>query len=494
VRLPEYDTLDATALAALAARAQVTPLELLEAALERADARNPRLNAIVARYDDDARRRASAPPARGAFRGVPFLFKDLVACWAGHPMTGSSRLQEGWTPETDSELVRRALGAGLVPFGQTNTPEFGIFAVTEPRLRGPARNPWSLAHTTGGSSGGSAAAVAARIVPAAHGSDAGGSIRIPASACGVFGLKPTRARTSLGPAAGEIWSGLGVEGVLTRSVRDAAAMLDVLSGPAPGDPYSAPSPARPFAAEVGAPPGRLRVAFTTRPFFSTSVHPDCVAAVHDAAKLLTTLGHDVEEAHPAFDRDALVRAYLVAVAAGIALEVRLAAERTGRRPSRETLEDETLALAAAGRALPMAELAGAQHAMHLAGRALAAFHERYDVLLTPTLARPPGRIGDTALGALDRAALRVATASRSRRALELLIRRIGEEAFEGTGYTMLFNQTGQPAMSVPLSWNREGLPIGVQLAAPFGDEATLFRLAAQLEAARPWAARMPPCS
>lgn len=491
MRLPEYDHLDAVALAELVARREITPLELLEAALERADARNPRLNAIVARYDDEARARASEPLPPGPLSGVPLLVKDLLAAWKGHPLTGSSRLLDGWIAPEDAEVTRRLRRAGLVLFGQTNTSEFGILGTTEPELRGPTRNPWDIGLSAGGSSGGSAAAVAARIVPAAHGSDAGGSLRIPASACGVFALKPTRGRITHAPYYGEVFSGLATDGVITRTVRDSAALLDAIAGPAPGDPYAAPPAARPFSAEVRMPPGRLRVAVTHAPLFGRTTATECREALYDAARLLARLGHDVVEARPEFPREALVRAYVVALAATTAADVTLAARATGRRPGPGLLELETWTLAAGGRALSAEDLVLAEQEMHRSARTVGAFFEEYDVLVTPTTAHPALPIGALALRPLERVALRVVARLRWRALLEHFFAQIGSRSFEATGNTMLFNQTGQPAMTVPLHRTTEGLPIGVQVVAGFGEEATLFRLAAQLEHARPWAERAP---
>jgi amidase len=492
VRFPEYDRLDALAMGERVARREVSPLELLEAALERADARDPRLNGIVRRFDDEARARAGGALSPGPLSGVPFLLKDHLAAWKGHPLTSSSRLLEGFVPDHDAEVVRRLHAAGLVTFGQTSTPELGIMGTTEPALRGPTRNPWDRTRSSGGSSGGAAAAVAARIVPIAHGSDGGGSIRIPASACGVFGLKPTRGRVSHAPALGDSWSGLDTHGFVTRTVRDSAALLDLVSGAVPGDPYAAPAPARPFLAEVGAPPGRLRIAFTSQSLFGRSTDPACAAAVEDAARLLDALGHEVVEAQPAFSRDALVRAYLVVVAAGVASELEDAARLTGRRPGPESLEAETWALVSAGHVLSAADLALAEIEMHRAGRSVAEFFGRHDLLLTSTTAKPALPLGAVASGPLERAAMRLVARLRSRALVERLLAEISGRSFDATGNTMLFNQTGQPAMSVPLHWTDAGLPVGVQLAARFGDEATLFRVAAQLEAARPWAHRTPP--
>jgi amidase len=492
LRIPEYDDLDALALGELVARRQLSAPELLEAALERADERNPRLNAIVARYDDEARARARGPLPDGPLSGVPFLFKDLLALWKGHPATASCRLFEGFVAPEDAEVVRRLLGAGLVPFGQTNTPELGIMGTTEPAWRGPTRNPWDLGRSSGGSSGGSAAAVASRIVPAAHGNDGGGSIRIPASACGLFGMKATRGRVSFAPYFGEVFSGYVSEGVLTRSVRDSAAFLDVLAGPVPGDPYPAPPQARPYSAEVATPPGRLRIAVTHDPFFNRTTAPESRDAVLDAARLLSGLGHDVVEARPAFDRDALVHAYLVCIATQTAVDAALAERATGRRAGWGLLEPETLGLAVGGAVLSARDLVLAQQEIQRAARSVAAFFAEHDVLVTPATARPALPIGASAITAFQRLGLRLVSALRSRPLLERYFHEIGGEGFEATGYTMLFNQTGQPAMSVPLHWTPEGLPLGVQVVGAFGDEATLFRLAGQLEQARPWAARRPP--
>jgi amidase len=492
VRFPEYDRLDALALGALVARREVSSAELLEAAIERAGARDPAINAIVARYDDEARARARSPLPEGPLSGVPFLLKDHLAAWKGHPLTHSSRFLEGAVQAEDAEVVRRLVRAGLVFFGQTNTPELAILGTTEPELRGPTRNPWDPARSSGGSSGGAAAAVAARIVPAAQASDGGGSIRIPASACGVFGMKTTRGRVSFGPAQGEGWSGFDTIGFLTRSVRDGAALLDAVAGPAPGDPHVAPPPARPFLAEVGADPGRLRVAFTKESLFARATDPECAAAVEGAARLAAELGHDVAEARPTFPRDALVRAYLVVVAAGVAAELEDAARATGRRPGPENLEPETWALASGGHTLSARDLVLAELEIHRAARTVAAFFEEHDVLLTPTTAVPALPLGAMKSTRLERAAVRLVARARSRTLFERLVSEMGARSFDATGNTMLFNQTGQPAMSVPLHWTAGGIPVGVQAAARFGEEATLFRLAGQLERARPWADRAPP--
>jgi amidase len=489
-----YDEFDATALAELVRKKEVHPTELVEEALARIDALNPKLNAVVHRMHDQARKAAAGPLPEGPFTGVPFLVKDCDGYLAGEPYTCSSKALVGFIPDHDAEILARQRRSGVVIVGKTNTPELAILGITEPELRGPTRNPWNLEHTPGGSSGGSAACVAARMVPMAHGGDGGGSIRIPASACALFGFKPTRARNPLGPDKGEGWGGLVQQHVLTRSVRDSAAMLDATHGVDPGAPYAAPPPARPFLEEVGAPPGRLRIAFSTGSQLGRDVHPDCVAAVQDAAKLCQELGHSVVEDAPRIDREALVRAYLVIVASSIAAEVEEIAHLARKPLSSSDFEPSTWALAQIGQLLSAADLLRAREATHLAGRQVAAFFERYDVFLDATLAYPPVRVGELALKPSERAGLALLRTLPLKATYLKLLDVLAANNLERTPNTQLANMTGQPAMSVPLSWNAASLPIGVQFAARFGDEATLFRLAAQLEQARPWAHRRPPVS
>ena len=490
--LREYPSTDALGLADLVRKRQVTPLELVDSAIARIEASNPRLNAVVHKVYDRARRQAAAALPPGPFSGVPFLLKDLLALDAGVPATGSCRFLSAWVPPHDSELVRRFKAAGLVILGKTNTPEMGILPTTEPDLRGPTRNPWDLARTTGGSSGGSAAAVAARMAPMAHGNDGGGSIRIPASCCGIFGMKPTRARNPMGPYLGEAWHGMVVEHALTVSVRDSAALLDATAGPDPGAPYMAPPRERPYLEEVGREPGRLRIGFTTRSLFGETVHPDCVAAVADAARLCEKLGHSVEDAEPPLDRATLRKAFVVLLAAEIAAEIAQAGALLGRRPTAGGFEPGTWFLGQVGRKLTAAELALAVRQLQQAGRRLASWFEEHDALLTPTVATPPPRLGELGPKRSDLLALAVFRALPFGPALRKALDRLAEDAFEFAAFTEIANITGQPAMSVPLHWNAEGLPIGVQFVGRFGDEATLFRLAGQLERERPWASRSPP--
>lgn len=464
---------DATALADLVRRKEVTPLELVDATIEGIERINPALNAVVTPMYDEARAAASGEIPDGPFRGVPYLLKDLLASYKGVRMTAGSRFLLDYVADHDSTLVARLKRAGLIVVGKTNTPEFGILPTTEPALFGPARNPWDTTKTTGGSSGGSAAAVAAGMAPMAHANDGGGSIRIPASCCGVFGLKPTRARNPLGPDFGDMFSGLIAEHAVTRSVRDSAALLDATSGPDIGDPYMAPQPARPFVEEVGADPGRLRIAFATATATGVPLHADCIKAVQDAAALLSDLGHSIEEAAPQINGDLLIQSFMGLWAAGAAWTIDGIAHGLGRKPSAEDFEPLTWALYGMGSKRTASEYLLALQMLQLISRDVARFFEGFDVWLTPTLGEPP-----VALGSFD---------STPENPLQGMIR-----ATAFVPFTPICNITGQPAMSVPLYWNEEGLPVGTHFVARFGDEATLFRLAAQLEASRPWADRRPP--
>jgi amidase len=490
MRFPEYDDHDATGLAELVRSRQISADEAVEAAIERIEARNPALNAVVHTQFERARSEA-AQPRTGRFAGVPFLLKDLGAEDAGEPSTSSCQLGSAWRAERDCELVARYKRAGLIILGRANTPEFGIMGTTEPAFRGPTRNPFDPRHSSGGSSGGSAAAVAARMVPAAHASDGGGSIRIPASHCGLVGLKPTRGRNPQGPFGGERWAGLVEEHVVTRSVRDTAALLDATTGPDDGAPYQVREPARPFAAEVGQPPGVLRIAVATQALFADTLHPDCIAAVTDAASLARSLGHQVEEAVPPFDRTALIRAYLLVVAAGVSNEIAVAATRAGRPARPRDVEPTTWLLHVLAGTLTAADYAAAVDDIRRAGRQVAAFFARYDVLLTATTARPPATLGELAPSRAEQVQMGLLR----RLPLRRLVLRALDEAAHGplaaTPNTQLFNMTGQPAISLPLSWNAAGLPIGTQWVAPFGREDILLRLASQLETARPWSTRRP---
>jgi amidase len=487
----DYPDLDATAVAERVRRREVHPSEVVEAAIAAIDKVNPQLNAVVHRMYDKARAAARAPLPEGPFAGVPFVVKDLDGAVAGEPYTHSCRALAGYVPDHDSEIIARLRRAGLVFVAKTNTPELGILAVTEPELHGATRNPWDLERTPCGSSGGTAALVAARAIPMGHGGDGGGSIRIPASACGLFGLKPTRGRNPLGPDAGEGWGGYVQPHVLTRSVRDSAAALDATHGADPGAPYHAPPVERPFLEELRRPPGKLRIAFTTASLYGRALHADCVTAVQEAARLCAELGHEVVEDAPKFDRDEMVRAYFVQVAAGVAASIEEAARVTGQPAVSSGFEKPTWLLGQIGRRMSALDLQTARDACQRLGREAARFHERHDLFLTATLADLPARIGELAVAGWQKVALAVLRAFPAKLLLEKALADLGAENLERTPNTMFFNQTGQPAMNVPLSTNAAGLPVGVQFAARFGDEATLFRLAAQLEQARPWIGRKP---
>jgi amidase len=473
--------LDATAQADLVRRGEVAPIDLVDAAIARIEAVNPQLNAVIIPRFERARDEARAPdlPA-GPFRGVPFLLKDLICCSAGDPHHMGTRFLRdlAFVAPEDTFLAARFRAAGFVFVGKTNTPELGTLPTTEPAAYGPTRNPWDPTRSSGGSSGGSAAAVAARMVPAAHGNDGGGSIRIPASACGLVGLKPSRGRISFGPGLGDALGGLASEGVVTRSVRDTAAILDAVAGYAPGDPYTAPPPARPYRSEVGAPPGRLRIGILTRPPGEAfRAHPDCVAGAEAAGRLLESLGHAVEPSHPAALDDLEMGQHFSMMYAthGARLHDVLSA-LVGRRLGPDDVDPLNAALAQLGAAASASQYLATIDWLHGFTRRMEQWWtDGFDLLLTPTLPEPPPPLGTFTPSAEDPVIA-------------------GMRASQFAAFTMPFNITGRPAMSLPLAWNADGLPIGVQLVAAYGREDVLIRVAAQLEAAAPWAGRRPPIS
>ena len=468
----QFERSDGLGLAELIRTKEVTADEVLAETLERIDARNPALNAVVTRMDEHARAAIRAGLPDGPFKGVPYLLKDLGALYTGVVTSSGSRLFATNLADHDSEIVTRMKRAGLVIAGKSNTPEMGISPSTEPLLHGATRNPWSLDHSAGGSSGGAAAAVAAGMLPMAHATDGGGSIRIPASACGLFGLKPTRARNPMGPDAGEGWSGASIGHAVTWTVRDSAALLDATSGPDVGDPYWAPPPARPFLQEVGRDPGRLRIALTTTPWIEGPVDPECAEAARAAARLCEGLGHHIEEARPQIDEAAWLKSTLVIVTASLTFALETRAAALGRTLQPNDVERITWERVEMAKKFSATDYARAIHTVHRTGRVVARFLERYDVLITPTMAKPPHPLGVLSLSSPDSAGFMAARSA-------------------SVGFTSLFNSSGHPAMSVPLAMSRSGLPLGVQFVARFGDEATLFRLASQLEAAAPWKDRRP---
>jgi amidase len=471
--------LDALGQAEAVRRGEVSPAELVDASIARIEKLNPQLNAVITPLFEKARRQAERGPlGTGAFRGVPFLLKDLTAESEGDPHFAGVRAakKHGYVSTADTWLARRFRDAGFVFLGKTNTPEFGSQPTTEPLAFGPSRNPWDPSRGTGGSSGGSAAAVAAGMVAAAHANDGGGSIRIPASACGLVGLKPSRGRVSLGPTWGDQWAGCVAELAVTRSVRDTAAILDAVSGPEPGDPYVAPPPARPFLAEVGAAPGRLRIAFVTRPLIDgVEIHPECARAAEQAARRLAGLGHHVEEARVEPLRDETVAsAFTSVVAVWTQNDVADWSERLGRRLGPGDVEPGNLDFAEMGEQVSGLGYMRAVAALQRFSRRVALHwrDEGWDLLLTPTLAEPPPPLGDF-----------VPTEDDPRRPMR--------RSMAFVAFTCPFNVTGQPAISLPLAWSEAGLPIGVQLAAPYAREDLLLRVAAQLEEDVPWRDRWP---
>jgi amidase/6-aminohexanoate-cyclic-dimer hydrolase len=473
VAFTDYEKYDALGLAELIRRREVSAEEVLDAALARVDERNPAINAVIRPMADEARAQIRAGLPDGPLSGVPWLVKDLFVLVKGVPTTQGSRLFAEAVADHDSTITARWRKAGLVIFGKTNTPEFGGAMTTEPALFGPTRNPWNPAHSPGGSSGGSGAAVAARMVPVAHATDSGGSIRIPAANNGLFGLKPSRARNPQGPDIGEGLAGLSTGHAVTLTVRDSAAILDATHGPAPGDPYACPPPARPYSQEVGADPGRLRIGVTTVGPIGQKVDAEVADAVLDVAKLCESLGHHVEEAAPKGDFGPATAGLRVLIAGNLRgmIDARLRLDlKRAQRPG--DVEPVTAAWAEEGRRYTSAEYAGAVMAMHRLGRAYGAFFESYDILLSPTLAKPPLKLGELDMRGTDVGAY---------------VDQLVAEA----PFTIPFNQSGCPAMSMPLAWSKAGLPIGIHFGAAYGREDTLFRLAAQLEQARPWRDKRP---
>ena len=468
--------LDATAQAELVAKGEVTPAELVDAAIARIEKLNPMLNAVIIPLFEKARNAAAAPLPNGAFRGVPFLIKDAVAHTAGDPYHCGMRVLKdaGWMEPADTWLAQRFRAAGFVIVGKTNLPELASSVTTEPLAYGPSCNPWNVSRSTGGSSGGAGAAVASGMVPVAHGNDMGGSIRVPSSMCGLVGLKPSRARSTLGPDFGEYWAMTTHEHVLTRSVRDTAAVLDAIAGPGVGDPYTAPPPVRPFLDEVGVDPGRLRIGFRTmRGPEAGESHPDAVAAVAQVAGLLESLGHDVTLTHlPAFDAPGFGEAVPSLFSCFIAREVDRWSEKLGRDIALDELEPWNAMLAEVGRAVSgPAYMAAVEKVQDYARGLQQWWADGHDVLLTPMATEPTPELG--------RLGPQVDPAEKMHRMRGI------------TAFSMQFNVTGQPAISLPLATSTDGMPLGVQLVAAYGREDVLIRLAAQLEAARPWVDRRP---
>lgn len=493
----EYEARDATALAELVARGEVSAAELVEIAIARIEERETRLRGIMERDFERARAQARALPAKDApsdapFRGVPFLVKDNIHAVGGLPYHNGSRVWRGHVHERDSTLVARFRAAGLIVLGTTKVPELSLLPTSENHAFGTIDNPVAPGFTAGGSSSGSAAHVAARSVPMAHGTDGAGSIRIPASACGLYGLKPTRARTPNGPFVGEGWHGASVGHVLTRSVRDSARLLDAVHGSDLGDAYEIAPPARPFAEAIARPPRRLRIAVSVAAPNGARVDPVCREAALATAKACADLGHDVEEAAPPVPAG-LFEALVTVILAATAQEIAFAAETTGKPARRGDTDDTTWLIARLGHALSGAEVSIAIERLHRHARAIAPFFERFDMLITPTLARPPVRHGDLAPGRGEALMQKIALRAPLGPVLRLgsVVEDAARRIFSFIPFTPIWNVTGQPAASLPTHRTADGLPVGVQLVGRFGDEAGVLALSAALEAAGHWRAHEP---
>ncbi len=475
ISLSDYSSHDGLGLASLVARKEVTPKELLETAIAAVAKVNPKINAVLQTLPEMAAAEIAAQPPSGPFAGVPFVIKELVLHAKNVRFDSGCRLAQGALPTADTELMARFRRAGLVLMGTTQTPELGYNPTTETILHGPVRNPWNLGHSAGGSSGGSGAAVAAGIVPVAHANDGGGSIRIPASCDGLVGLKPTRDRTPTGPDYADPLCGLAIEFAVTRTVRDAAALLDAVAGPDVGAPAMIAPFARPLSQEVGVPAGKLRIAWTATPASGEKIDPECVKAVHETVRTLEGLGHTLIEGGPKYDWDAFLNSVHLIWAAFTALSVDSSARMLGRKPGPDNLEAVTLACYEDGKRITALELLYSLAHGNMLSRSVGAFFETVDALVTPTMARPAAPLGELNQNKAGMTAMEWT-----------------RQVFTYCPFTPLFNSTGQPAISLPLHATPAGLPVGVQIAGRFGDEATLIRLASQLEQAMPWAKRKAP--
>lgn len=472
--IAEYDKLDSLAMADLVRRGEVKAQELLEEAVRRTEARDPVLNAVTTRLYDHARGLIAKGLPDGPLRGVPYLLKDLGVYYAGFPTTNASRLFADFRSPVDSALADRYVKAGLVIFGKTNLSEFGISATSESEMLGVCRNPWSLEHTTGGSSGGATSAVAGGILPSAHAADGGGSIRIPAAHCGLFGLKPTRARIPLGPHIGESWAGMTIHHAVTRSVRDSAVLLDISHGGAPGDPYAAPPAPASYLDLVSREPRQLKVALSLKSFEGVALDPQVREGVERAAALCESLGHQVEwvELDTVISAEEYIQCRSQIIHGSMYTSLARRKQQLGQEWGPKDLQRVTWMFGEAGKDVTAKDYLGAIQTLQRVSRGVGEQFERWDVLLSPVCATPPHRLGEVDMEAAE-------------------LEPYKAKARQHTGYTSIWNVTGQPAMSVPLHWTREGLPVGVQFTGRFGDEATLFQLAGQLERAAPWFDRLP---
>ncbi len=489
----EFDQYDALGLAELVGKGEVSASELLEESIARAERVNPRINAIIRPMYDIARVRAKENHD-GPFSGVPFLLKDLIASYGGVEMTNGSRFYRGFVPSEDSEYVKRFKKAGLNIFGKTNTPEFGITPSTEPEFTGPTRNPWDPLRSPGGSSGGSAAAVAAGILPMASASDGGGSIRVPASACGLFGLKPSRGRVPSGPDQADGWFGFIAEHVVSRSVRDSAVMLDALQGNYPGQLLRIAPPAKTYASAIEKKPKKLKIAYSVDPGLGESLHDDCVTGVLETVKLLESLGHHCEEVRLPINKHDFIYAYTVLVCAEMAATLKEGEKLLGRAGKASDFETRTWGLMKLGRCFNGGDVAAAIWTMAQFSRQWMTFFEPYDALLTSTLGQLPIAVGGlrpTPQESLELKALSYLPIGFIAKQRDFVLK-AGSRVYQYCSQTMPANVTGQPSMSVPLHWNAQNVPVGMMFTGRFGEEDVLFNLAAQLEQAKPWADKRPP--
>jgi amidase len=489
----EYDQFDAVGLATLIRKKEISPEELCKEAIYRIDELNPLINAVVTKMYDNASAFMNNGLPDGPLKGVPFLLKDLLASYANVPLTSGSKALKGYIPDYDCELVKRFKKMGLVTLGKTNTPEFGLMGTTEPELHGPTRNPWNINHSSGGSSGGSAAAIASGMVPLASAGDGGGSIRIPASCCGLFGLKPSRGRNPTGPKHGRVWQDAAVQHVLSRSVRDSAVVLDHTHGPDIGAPYRIPDPERAYLDEIARPPGTLNIAYDVTSPVGGDVHQECIAAVEKSAGLLEELGHNVEPARPGVDGKRLAISYFIMYYGEVAANLAEMKKELGGKTGRKDIETLTRFFGMMGRAYCAGEFVLATRAWDEAARTMGAFNRKYDLYMTPTMAIPPAKLGELMPSLLETLGMKIAQFFKIGRLVKStgIVNDIALQVLAKTPFTQIANITGVPAMSVPLHWTTDNLPVGVQFIGTFGNESTLFRLAAQLEEAKPWFNRRP---
>ncbi|MFN8299323.1 MAG: amidase family protein [Chitinophagales bacterium] len=495
MQFEEYRKHDATSLAQLIKTKQVSAEELLETAITRAEAVNPKLNAIVTKLYDLGKEQLKTVDPNAPFAGVPYLLKDLGPQLKGTRYTNASRLMKDYISKENSEVTNRVLKSGLVIFGKTNTSEFGLNPFVENELFGPCRNAWNQAHTAGGSSGGSAAAVGAGIVPMGSANDGGGSIRIPASCNGLFGLKCSRGRVTLGPQFGEMWSGAVSEGVVTRSVRDSALYLDLIAGPLEGEPYVIQKPELPYAEEVNREPRKLKIGYSVQmpAGLDFPQDPENIKAIEHTVKLLRSLGHEVEEIPLPFNKDLLINMLYTLVLSELSATLDYLAEQRGKKPHYSEVEPNTWLLYKLGKSFSANDFALSRLRWNEVSRTMGNFHKQYDLLLTPTLGMKPFKIGALQASRFEDQALRLMNALGISSLVRYtgLIEKIASKIFQWMPYPALANITGQPAVSVPLYWSADNLPVGVMFTASIGDEATLFRLGAQLEKAQPWFNRVP---